>query len=495
MHVELRTPQGPVRGWQRSGHQAFLGIPYAAPPIGERRFAAPGAAPTWTSVRDALEQGAVAPQPQRPRVTARGVQSEDCLYLNVFTPAADGRKRAVLFWIHGGGFSTGAGSEAIYDGGALAARGDVVVVTINYRLGALGYLYLGGHGGEAWGAASNAGQLDQIAALQWVQANIAAYGGDAEQVTVFGESAGGVAVCALLAMPAARGLFARAIAQSGTANRMGSVDHAITTTHAFLQHLGLPQAEPAALRALPVQAILDAQLKTGPINAAFWPLVDGSSLPERPLAAVRAGQASTIPLLVGSNRDETKFYALAQRAELDDAELEKRVREVLPARARDRVPEVIATYRASRAQRGLPHTNLDIIDAIDTAARFGVQAARLAQAQAEHQPRTFHYLFDWESPTQRLGACHALELSFVFGTLQAPGNEQFTGTGPDAERLSGQMMDAWIAFAKTGDPSCEAVGAWPSYDARDRHTLIFGKHTHLERAPFEEERALWDSLL
>jgi para-nitrobenzyl esterase len=494
MHVELPTPQGTVRGHQRADHQAFLGIPFAAPPVGELRFAAPAPAPTWAGVRDALAFSPVCPQPTESAATARGEQNEDCLYLNVFTPRGDGSARPVMVWIHGGGFTTGAGSEATYDGGALAARGDVVVVTINYRLGALGYLYFGGHGGESWNATSNAGQLDQIAALRWVQANIAAYGGDPAQVTIFGESAGGVAVNALMTMPAARGLFVRAIAQSGTANRLGGADLAMSTTHAFLKQLGTSHADPAQLRALPWQALLDAQLKTGPLTGLFWPVVDGQHVPERPLTAIRDGRARNIPLLVGTNRDEAKFYATPKREPISDSTLEQRVRAILPHRARERVPEVVAGYRSSRMQRNLPHTNNDLLDAIDTAARFAVPASRMAEAQAAHQPKTFMYLFDWESPVKRLGACHALELSFVFGTLSAPGNDRFAGAGPEAEKLSGQMMDAWIAFAKTGDPSCGAVGPWPRYDG-ERNTMIFGRNTRLERAPFEEERALWASLL
>jgi para-nitrobenzyl esterase len=500
MQVSVRTPQGTVRGHARENHQAFLGIPYAQPPVGALRFAAPQPAPSWPDhPRDALACAAVSPQTDRGSVTARGVQSEDCLYLNVFTPAADAKHRPVLVWLHGGGFSWGAGSELTYDGGALAARGDVVVVTINYRLGPFGYLYLGKHSGESWGAASNAGQLDQVEALRWVRDNIAAYGGDPEQVTLFGESAGSVAVTALLAMPAARGLFVRAIAQSGTANRLPTPAIASSATERFLDSLGLAGAQAsleARLRALDVPAILRAHQKvyvTG--DVMFWPVLDGQVLPERPLTAVRAGAARNIPLLIGTNRDEMKFYAPAKRSPLDDAALEEGISRWLPREHKARALEVAAAIKAARAEHGLPHENSDLLDAVETNVRFTVQAARLAQTHAEHQPDTFVYRFDWESPVQRLGACHALELPFVFGTLQAPGNDRFAGAGPDAQRLSQQMMDAWIAFAKTGDPSCESSGAWPRYDAAARRTKIFGKRTHVADAPFEAERALLDRLL
>lgn len=501
MQVSVRTPQGTVRGHARGDHQAFLGIPYAQPPVGPLRFAPPQPAPSWHErARDALELGAVAPQTDRGSVTARGTQSEDCLVLNVFTPAADAKRRPVMVWLHGGAFSWGAGSEPTYHGGALAARGDVVVVTINYRLGALGFLYLGKHGGETWGAASNAGLLDQVEALRWVRANIAAYGGDPEQVTIFGESAGSVAVCALLATPAARGLFVRAIAQSGTANRLPSPAIASAATNRFVDNLGLGDTTRASLstslRALDVPAILRAHQKTYVMgDVMFWPVADGQVIPERPLAAMRAGVAREIPLLIGTNRDEMKFYAAAKRSAIDDDALEAGVSRWLPREHRARALELASVFKAERAERGLPHANTDILDAIETSVRFSVPAARVAQTQAEHQPSTFHYVFDWESPVARLGACHALELPFVFGTLGAPGNDRFAGAGPDAQRLSRQMMDAWVAFAKTGDPSCESAGAWPRYDAANRRTMIFGKRTHVEDAPFERERALMDRLL
>lgn len=502
MHVSLRTPQGTVRGLARENHQAFLGIPYAEAPVGALRFAPPQPAPTWSSTRDAVAFGAVPPQTDRGAVTARGVQSEDCLYLNVFTPTADSRKRPVMVWIHGGAFSWGAGSEATYDGGALAARGDVVVVTINYRLGAFGYLYLDKHGGASWEqpATSNAGQLDQIAALQWVRDNIAAYGGDPEQVTVFGESAGSVAVCALLTTPAARGLFVRAIAQSGTANRLPSPAIASAATERFLAGLGHAGAEPkslpALLRGMDVPAFLRAQNKVYvPGDVMFWPVIDGRILPERSLPAVRAGQAQNIPLLIGSNRDEMKFYAPAKRPSLGDDALRDGVQRWLPREHAERAAEVVATFKASREQRGLAHDNHDILDAVETAVRFTVQASRLAEAHAQHQPNTFQYLFDWESPVKRLGSCHALEMPFVFGTLRSEENRRFAGEGPQAESLSHQMMDAWLAFAKTGNPSCESVGEWPRYDAQHRHTMVLGPRTHVEAAPFEEERALCDQVL
>jgi para-nitrobenzyl esterase len=494
MTPEVETSYGKLRGLQRTRHLAFLGVPYAAPPIGELRFKAPQPPAAWTGTRDALAVGCVAPQDPlaAPGFKASGPESEDCLYLNVYTPASDGGRRPVLFWIHGGGFSHGAGSQPSYDGGALAERGDVVVVTINYRLGALGYLYLGEHGGKEWGAATNAGQLDQIAALRWVRDNIAAFGGDPAQVTIFGESAGAVAVATLLAMPDAKGLFSKAIAQSGTANRLGNTDTASAFTASYLRELGVPDGDPHKLRKVAVEALLRAQ---GP-RGQLAPIVDGRSLPQRPIAAVREGFARGVPLMVGTNRDEQKLYVPVNRPALDEAELERQVRAQLPKQAAGRAGQVIAVYRESRVARGLPSSHGDIADAIATASRFRIPAIRLCEAQHGPEPRTFLYQFDWESPARRgaLGACHGVEIPFAFGTLSAPGNDRFCGSGEAAERLSALMMDAWLAFAKRGDPSHPEL-RWPAYEPSARMTMVFGGSSRAERAPFEEERAIWDNIL
>jgi para-nitrobenzyl esterase len=497
MFVEVDTSHGTLRGEAREQHFRFLGVPYAEPPVGDLRFRPPLPPSAWSGVRDALKFGCVAPQDPLSVAPfkAAGPESEDCLYLNVFTPAADNARRPVMFWIHGGGFNHGAGSQPSYDGGPLAERGDVVVVTINYRLGALGYLYLGKHGGAEWGAASNAGQLDQIAALRCVRDNIAAFGGDPTQVTIFGESAGSVAVCSLLAMPDARGLFCKGIAQSGTANRLPDIESARELSTRFLSALGVPDADPEKLRAAPLAEILRAQRT---LAGAVWPpVVDGRSVPQRPIAALREGVARDIPLLVGTTRDEHKLFVSVPRKELDDTQLERQVRELLPPSAADRANAVIIAYRDSRAARGLPHSNHDISDALLTASRFRVPATRVCEAQAVHQPQTFLYQFDWESPARHgeLGACHGLEIPFVWGTVGKNGNPGFTGVGPEADQLAKHMMDAWIAFAKSGDPSHAGIGPWPAYNTTSRHTMIFGRNCGVSEAPFEEERAIWDDML
>jgi para-nitrobenzyl esterase len=496
----VETSFGRLEGVAREGHVAFLGVPYAAAPIGPLRWKAPIPPIAWPGTRPAVKPGPAARQTSHPipGFAASGPQSEDCLYLNVFTPACDGCRRPVLFWIHGGGFTHGSGSETLYDGGPLARRGDVVVVTINYRLGAFGYLHpstrLPGRG-----LANNCGQLDAIAALRWVHEHIAAFGGDPGNVTIFGESAGAASVGTLLAMPAARGLFHKAILQSGAGRAMDR-DGAGAVVDRVVEAAGLPSAE--GLLTVDADRLLEAQAKVAASRGfgtlLFAPVVDGETLPMQPFEAVRAGAAAGIPVLIGTNRDEVKlFTAMQQRAPLDDIGLERAVAGMFPGAGTEAVRAAIGAVRESRARRGLPAENLDILDALWSEGMFRANAQRLALAQRAHEPRTYVYLFTYASPARRgaLGACHALEMPFVFGTLGAPGQDRFAGAGPEVERLSANMMDAWIAFARTGDPSHPGIGRWDPYDGETRPTMVFDAESRLERDPYAEERVAIETLV
>jgi para-nitrobenzyl esterase len=425
---------------------------------------------------------------------AVGEQSEDCLYLNVYTPRADSARRPVLFWIHGGGFTGGSASQALYDGGRLAARGDVVVVTINYRLGALGYLALPG-------VTPNLGQLDQIAALRWVRDNIARFGGDASNVTIFGESAGGMAVATLLAMPGARGLFRRAIPQSGAAHHTQTFESAERVARTLLEELG--SGDVAKLADAPVAQILAAQARTqakqmaGGAGLGFAPVIDEDAIPTHPLAAVRDGAARDVALLVGTTRDESKLFrlGLADAPPIDEARLLRRVRALLGSRE-SHAERVIEAYRGARAGRASTEPS-ELLDAIETDRSFRIPAIRLAEAQHRHQPDSYMYLFTWPSPARRgaLGACHALELPFVFGTLDAPTMDRFAGSGPDAEALAARMMDAWLAFARSGRPGHADLPDWSPYETGRRATLVFDRAPELAHAPLDAERAVWDGML
>jgi para-nitrobenzyl esterase len=482
----------------------FRGVPFAAPPTGPLRFRPPRPAPRWTGARDASSFGPAAPQSQR-ALQLPGLEvertSEDCLYLNVYAPERPAAPRPVLVFIHGGAFVWGAGSMPLYDGAALAQRGDVVVVTVNYRLGALGFLKLDGLGGERFGATANAGLLDQVAALRWVRRNISAFGGDASNVTVFGESAGAMSVSALLAMPAARGLFQRAILQSGTGHFVHSRRSAREIACTLLDKLGIAEGDAQKLVQVPLGELIVAQetqrdyIRWGTRGLAFLPTLDDVTLPEHPVDAVSRGAAAAHSLLVGTNRDEWKLFHFNGSEKFERAQLEARVEASLPEPDRaQRARWLIEAYRAARGAEACP---LELFSAIDSDRTFRLPAIRMAEAQSRHQAGTYKYLFSWASPAfdGALGACHALELPFVFGTLGIPGLAEITGDGPVARDLSRHMMDAWVAFARSGDPSHAGLPRWQAYDSAERATLVFDATPALVRDPLGCERSAWDGIL
>jgi para-nitrobenzyl esterase len=506
MSVQVQTRDGRIEGEQLSGHVAFRGIPFAKPPLGPLRFRAPEPPTPWSGVRASRDFGPSAPQGSSAvrGMSAEGPLSEDCLYLNVYTKAPSSRRRPVLFWIHGGAFTLGSGSSPTYDGGPLCERGDVVVVTINYRLGALGYLYLGAHGAERLGATANAGQLDQVAALQWVRENIEAFGGDPQNVTIFGESAGSLAVCTLLVMPAAEGLFARAIAQSGASLSASSPEAAAKVTSALLAELEIPEGQSERLRDVAAERIVAAQAIAA-LNAGggrgFFPAYDGATLPSQPRDALASGKYAKVPFVIGTNRDEMNLFTAPLLRELDKPMTNEAAVAVLgrefPRGARDRIPALLEVYRGSRAGRDLPHGNRALLGAIQSDLRFRIPSIRFAEAYRQQQSETFMYLFTYESPAMRgaLRACHALEIPFVFGTLDAPYQDRFAGTGPAVQMLSRAMMDSWLSFARSGNPSVPDIFDWVPYDSERRATMVFDKKTELVDAPYEEERASWDGIL
>ncbi|MDP6980063.1 MAG: carboxylesterase/lipase family protein [Myxococcota bacterium] len=504
MGVVIETAGGKIEGEAREGVETFRGIPFAAPPVGARRFCPPAPPEPWGGVRDCTAFGNTAPQPPSllPGM-APGAQDEDCLYLNVYTPAADTqRRRPVMVWIHGGAFTGGSGSQALYEGAHLVRRGQVVLVTINYRLGALGYLHLADRQDRLEGAASNLGQRDQIAALEWVRDNIDRFGGDPGEVTIFGESAGGMAVSTLLGMPAAKGLFHRVIAQSGAAHATHSATSALWVLDAVLEQLGIAERDIAQLRDVSVERLLAAQssaaLAVGTrVQLPYAPSLDADSLPESPLDVVRRGGAKDIPLIVGVNGDEWKLFSAAnpKHDTMDEVVLHKLVRSRLGKQSTSEADAkaMVESYKGTRPEAA----PCDLFDAFESDRVFRIPAIRLAEAQVAHQPATRKYYFTYPSPARRgrLGACHALELPFVFGTFDAPTMDRFAGTGPEVKRLSLAMMDAWVAFARSGDPNSEAIPQWAPYCAEQRRTLIFDREVEQRHAPEEVERSAWDGRL
>lgn len=491
----VETLSGKLDGKFEDGLYVFRGISYAAPPVGRLRWLPPEPYKHWRGVRSAYNFGAASLQDQvvpMDEFKCNEPKSEDCLFLNVWTPGLDDSGRPVMVWIHGGGFQGGGGSMPKFRGDILAKLGDIVVVTINYRLGVLGFLNLYEITGGKIPASGNQGLLDQIAALKWVHDNIAKFGGDPDNVTVFGESAGSMSISCLLSMKQAHGLFHKAILQSGGPNVIKPLESVMKIAEQFLEILELKDNDVEALWSLPARRLLSAQrklaLKIGGVTPVE-PLLDGRVIQEKPMDEIRAGSASDIPLLCGSNLEETKFFSLMNPAvrDIDVPGLNRKVPQIVPGKAE----VLIETYRQARAKRGMSIRPYDLLSAIQTDSMFRIPLIRVAEAQFKNKQKAYNYLFTWNSPFEGgvLGACHSLELGFVFGTF----SPELGGSGPKAERLSRNIQDAWIAFARTGDPSCASIGQWPRYDEK-RKTMILGEKCFVEEAPFEQERAIWDTI-
>jgi para-nitrobenzyl esterase len=496
---------GWVRGRHADGVWVFRAIPYARAPEGPLRWRPPQRPQPWSGVRDVVEPGALAPQtPPSAGTSVPGDpdrQSEDCLHLTVWTPGSDAGRRPVMVWIHGGGFTTGFSGSVLYDGAQLASRGDVVVVTVNYRLGALGFMAHRALGGARGADFGNWGLLDQIAGLRWVHDHIASFGGDPDTVTIFGESAGAMSVCALLVMPAARGLFHRAVVQSGPPY-VHTVPRAARAAEELAAALGLPDVDRRALEVIPAPTLVDAAAEMqrrppppGELPLPFLPTVDGMSLPEAPLAALARGAAARVPLIVGTNRDEAGFFVLSdsQIAGMDEEAVLRHLHRSAPVAD---PKSVVDSYRAARSKREERVTPRDVWVAAASDLVFRWPSLRLAAAHGHHDPRTYVYLFDWETPIfdGALGACHALEIPFVFGTQRHPVIGSFVGAGEAADALSEEMQSAWLAFARYGDPSGDVLGRWPAWEPEERSTMVFGRRTRVVDSPRHEELCVWEAL-
>jgi para-nitrobenzyl esterase len=498
--VIVDTAAGKVQGLDRHGVLQFRGIPYAR----AERFGPARPTDGWVGIRDATAFGPMAHQNPSPLEAMLGAQSqggdEDCLVVNVYTPAADDAARPVMVWIHGGAFIAGSGHVPWYNGANLARLYDVVVVTLNYRLGALGFLHLGHLEPALAGSGSN-GIGDQVQALRWVRDNIAAFGGDPANVTIFGESAGGMSVSTLLSAPSAAGLFAGAIAQSGAASHAHDTSTAEWVTERFLAALGLSAATADVLLTLPAEDILRAQATVdaevlagagpGIGRLAFQPVVDGARIPRPPLAAIRDGSAAGINLVIGTTADEWNLFQLQARSNgnVTDERLLRRLARVV---GEDRVDDTLAVYRDAR-----PAADLDgLFCAAMTDWVFRMPAIRVAEAQAAHAPRVSMYRFDYSSIAFGgvLGACHAIDVPFTFANLDRRGVDLLLGGIDDrTRRLAERTSRAWSAAARSGSPE-HADLPWPAYDAERRATCLLDRDVAVVDDPAGEVRRLWDEL-
>ncbi len=494
-YAVVKTRSGEVRGSVANGVYTFKGIPYAAPPFGVNRLRPPQPVVPWSGVRDALTFGPKAPQPPYPpgieqfippELTSPG---EDCLTLNIWSPDLGSAGLPVMVWIAGGLFEYhGTGASPWYDGSRFARDG-IVCVTINYRVGAEGFLYLGA--GNA-----NRGLLDQIAALHWVRENIAAFGGDPGNVTIFGESAGGMSVGTLLAVPRAEGLFRHAISESGSAHHVTSAVIAQRITQYLAEKLGVA-ATREALAAVPLDRLLVAQeelkaeVDTHPdperwgevtVNLLpFEPVIDGEILPARPIDRIVAGASAGVDVMVGTNTEEWRLMLVPSGV------IEHITNEALAGAVAAYglpVETTLATYRSAQPNASPG----DLLATIQGDWYWRIPTIRVAEAHAKNSSATYMYEFAWRSPAfdGRLGACHGVEIPFVFDTL-GNGTESLLGPNPP-QRLADIMHTAWVAFATSGD------SGWPRYDLKRRATMHFDTTSEVVDDPRGAVRALWEDL-
>lgn len=482
-----QTAQGAVRGTAEAGIASFKGIPYAAPPFGDLRLKAPAPPQPWKGTRDAAQFGPTVPKapyrlPFSSILEEPVIEGEECLNLNIWAPDGGGPDLPVLVFVHGGSYRNGSGAISLYDGSGFAGNG-AVCVTLNYRLGVDGFLVLDD-------APANRGLLDILAALRWIQHNIHAFGGDPARVTLFGQSAGAMAVTTLLAMPPAQGLFQRVIAQSGVGHRVMSAKDAAKVTRDIARRVGVSETR-EGFAAVPLNKLYAAQfaltreiperpMRWGQIGITMMPfaaVLDDDSLPQDPLDAVRSGVGSDVELMLGSNTDEHRFFlvppglldSLGDR--LVDAAI--RIYGAKPRRLR-------AAYDGRFTNAG------ELYAAAATDFFFRLPDIRFAEARAAASACTWMYEFAWASPqySGRLGACHYLEVPFVFDTLDAPGAPPITGPAPP-QHLAEEMHRHWLAFAESGDPG------WPAYTPERRAVMTFDEESGVAEDPRAEERAAW----
>ena len=500
--IETMTTSGRVQGAEAASGVAFKGLPFAAPPVGARRFRPPQPPEPWDGVRDCSRLGPICPQVPLGGpggVTTcfewGGPMDEDCLFLNVWTPAADQARRPTMVFIPGGAFRSGSGSGPAYDGSAFARDG-VVLVTLNYRVHAFGFLALDSLFDGADGS-GNLGILDQIAALRWVQDNIAAFGGDPDNVTVFGESAGAMSIGTLLATPAADGLYRRAILESGAARHALTAESARRVAQRTLELLEVRPGDWEALRSVPVDRVVDVANQVSlqahrlladdaPLVMAYLPVVDGSTLDRLPIEAVRDGAARGINLIVGTNADEHRLFIWGFGP--DGGVPAPRIDRYFAAS--DHSPaEVLAVY----AKRRPDGDELDLLVDVQGDQMFGIPGVRLAEAASQHHPDVWMYRFSWPTPVLDgvLGACHALELPFVFDTLDTA--RQLVSDDAPTD-LAATMHSTWIRFAASGDPNGGDLPTWPRYDTRTRAVMDFGATRAVVHDPGAAQRRLWDGI-
>ncbi len=494
----VKTVAGKVRGRTVEGIHVFKGVRYGAD-TATRRFQAPLPPQPWKGVVEAVEYGNASPQGSKEER-----QSEDCLFLNVWTPGlGDRAKRPIMVYIHGGAYANGSGSDALYDGTRLSRRGDVVVVTLNHRLNLFGYLYLARLGGlddPRFADSGNVGQLDLILALQWVRDNIAAFGGDPGNVMLFGQSGGGAKIATLMAMPAARGLFHKVATMSGQQVTAGGPRNATSRAVAVLKQLGLSadRAGAEALLTMPVEQLKAGLKAVDPVAGSggvyAGPVLDGRNLPRHPFFPDAPAMSTDIPMIIGNTHDETRNLIGGGDASTFTLTWEALPEKLFPAMRVDIAPEiVIAEYR-----RLYPHYSpSDVFFAATTAGRSWRGAVEELEARAKQAPGaapTWAYQLDFPSPRDggKWRAHHMLDIPLAFDNASLPGSP--TGDGVEAQTMAGRLADAFIALARKGDPNHPGLPAWAPYDLSRRQTMVLNTQCRLVDDPRGAERRLFSAV-
>ncbi|MFW9888546.1 MAG: carboxylesterase/lipase family protein [Candidatus Thorarchaeota archaeon] len=493
METVITTRLGEIRGTQRENYLEFLGIRYAEPPVGERRFTDPFPVERWDGVYDATRYAPMAPQVWKDDPAIELDESEDCLFLNVYTPCTDNEKKPVMFYIHGGAFGIGSGSRPRLYGRHLAEHGDVIVVTIQYRLGPLGFLYMDG-------IPANLGLKDQICALRWVKDNIAAFGGDPGNITIFGQSAGSISVSYLLVMPEAAGLFQKAIAQSATYPLAPwTLAKAAKLTRLFISKLKVAYGDLESLRQLKWEEIIRAQREiTKDILSEnhHSPVLDGVSIPKDCLTALETGFGSKIPLMIGHTSDELPaFEGFINSENFVVRTLAKRMlskRLVGLGLKRETLRKALELYREEIVDAPVPNKEYDLLL---TDLGFRLPSIIVADIHSKSRNGTYFYEFAYKAPN--LGAAvHVLDLFFIFGTLDTSDISDAMRLSQSEEELtlSRQMQDAWTSFARTGNPSNPNLPEWKEYDSENRFTMILDSKPRIAARHLENRIDIWKSL-
>jgi para-nitrobenzyl esterase len=498
----VKTSNGPVRGRVDNRElYVFKGVRYGAPPVGDLRFKPPHKPEPWTEVADAFQYGSRAIQSSGgPSAETRTpAMSEDCLFLNVWSPGIDNKKRPVMVWLHGGGFSSGSGGDAISEGGNLARKGDVVVVSVNHRLNVFGYLQLSKDWGPEYVSSGQAGILDIVLSLEWVHDNIARFGGNPGNVTIFGESGGARKVPMLMAMPTAKGLFHKAIIESGSGLDAPSAEEATALGRELLKKLGIKEGDREALKRAGTQAIFNAQPALPPAASpagqltmpigGFVPCVDGIALPRKPFIPDAPPISAKIPVLIGSNKDEMTIFRVR------DPKLGASTYEDFAAYMHKQLPDKAEALIPALRKAFPDYSPGHLITVMETLKGYWIATVLQAERKAaQNAAPVYAYLLAWETPVDggRLRAHHALDLPLVFNNVET--SRSMVGPGPDPQKVADQMSSAWIAFAQSGNPNAKGLPQWNPYDLKSRATMIFNLNSRMENDPYSEiRRILLDS--